>query len=131
MNRDLLYFHDILERIDRIENYAVDGRAAFFEDTMVQDAILQNLIVIAEASKRISEDARNLAQDIPWQQITGIRNRIVHDYSHIDHTEIWRVVQDDLAPLRNAILQMQAIALQQTPPESDAGSEQQAGGVYK
>lgn len=122
MNRDLLYFHDILERIERIESYAVDGRREFFENTMVQDAILQNLIIIAEASKRISEVSRNLTPHIPWQEITGIRNRIVHDYSRIDHAEIWRVVQDDLAPLRDAILYMQRNALQQPPLESDTST---------
>lgn len=65
--RDRLYLTHIVECADRIESYTAEGKEAFLTDTKTQDAVLRNLEVIAEASKRLSDEAKAVHPDIEWR----------------------------------------------------------------
>lgn len=61
-----------------------------------QSAILMQLLLIGELSKRISTETKEKV-DIPWPQIVGMRNRVVHEYHDIDLETIWKIITEDLA----------------------------------
>ena len=100
LNRDRLYVEHVLECIRRIGAYASGGREAFLESTLIQDAVLRNLQILAESAGRISPGAQQLAVEIPWQQVRGFRNFVVHEYLGVDLGFIWEIANDDLPALR-------------------------------
>lgn len=80
MKADSVYLQHIADSITRIRAYTDKGREAFFAEPMIQDAVLRNLEVIGEAVKRISDATRQQAPAIPWKQIAGMRDILIHNY---------------------------------------------------
>ena len=66
---------------------------------MLALAVLKSIEIIGEAASRVSDETRSLLPDLPWGQMVGIRNRLVHGYFDIDHERVWTTVKDDLGPL--------------------------------
>ncbi len=67
----------------RIDEY-VESKELFYDSHLVQDAVIRNLQVMAESSQRLSEEIKNNHPDIPWKNISGFRNILVHDYLGVD-----------------------------------------------
>lgn len=107
MWRDIEALIDILESIKLILSYTENIDFDAFECNIEkQDAIVRRLIVIGEATKRLSSQFREFRDqysEMPWQQIAGMRDVITHQYDEIDLEEIWNVLENDLAPLQNYI----------------------------
>lgn len=95
---------DILEAIGEIERYAVRGREAFLQDELVQVWMIHHLQIIGEAAACLPPDLRNASPEIPWKQVTGLRNVLVHAYFRVDPEEVWAVVNRDIPALRKAIV---------------------------
>ena len=74
------FLEDVHSAIDRIAQYASRGREHFMATTETQDAIVRNLEIIGEASKRISPETRGRAPEIPWTAIARTRDRLAHGY---------------------------------------------------
>jgi uncharacterized protein with HEPN domain len=105
-NREKLY--DILEAIERIEKYAVQGREAFEENELIQTWFVQHLQIIGEASRVLSADIRDENPEVAWSQMIGMRNILTHNYFEIDLDIVWLVVERELPKLKpqiEAILQ--------------------------
>ncbi len=75
------------------------GEAEFRSNPMVQDAVLRQLMVIGEAAGRLTPEFRLQHPELPWTKITGMRNRLIHDYGHVDFGIVWDAVQHDLPVL--------------------------------
>jgi len=75
----------------------------FTQSSMVQDAILRNLQVIGETTKKLSPELRSRYRSVPWREMAGLRDRIVHEYFGIDDEIVWDVVQNDLPRLLEII----------------------------
>jgi len=103
MKDDGLYLVHILECIERIERYTVDGGDAFMKDTKTQDAVMRNLQTLAESTQHLSDDLRQRYPDIEWRNIAAFRNVAVHDYLGIDLKQTWDIVADDLPVLKRQI----------------------------
>ena len=88
---------DIRTALGKIERY-VSGldREAFLSDEKTIDAVVRNLEIIGEAVKQLPADFKQRYSGVPWPQIAGLRNRIVHDYAGIDLELIWQVLQTGL-----------------------------------
>ncbi|MDD5144285.1 DUF86 domain-containing protein [Methanoregula sp.] len=91
---------DILEAIDRIDKGAVKGKDFFYHDEMTQVWVIHHLQIIGEAVKGISPEFRMAHPDIPWSEIIGMRNILVHHYFGIDRDAVWKVVEHDLPVLK-------------------------------
>lgn len=104
-NRDWkLLIEDILESIEKIQKYSQNlSFEDFVLNSMAIDAVVRNIEIIGEASKNISVEIQERFNDIPWQKLKGIRNRIVHEYFKIDTTIIWFIIQNELTPLKNLL----------------------------
>lgn len=98
-----VYLAQILERIDRIREYTVEGKNAFFSDPRTQDAVIRNFEVIGEAAKRIPDDYRKKHPTIPWRELSGFRDVLIHHYEGVSIAEVWQVIEAHLEPLRQAI----------------------------
>jgi len=94
---------DILEAIAAIERYRDRERSAFEQDEMLQVWFLRHLQIIGEAARRLPEEIRHLAPDIPWHKIIGMRNVLVHGYFAIDLDVVWNAVQQDVPLLKTAV----------------------------
>ncbi|MBI2970451.1 MAG: DUF86 domain-containing protein [Gammaproteobacteria bacterium] len=79
------------------------SREAFLSQGMVYDATLRNLELLGEAAGHIPEETRALAPDIPWRQIIGMRNILIHGYLGIDDDIIWDIVTNEIEKLLLAL----------------------------
>ena len=85
---------DIRTSIEKIQRYTAGlDEASFLADEKTTDAVVRNLEIIGEAAKQIPAEFRNQHSAIPWTQIAGLRNRIVHDYAGIDLKLVWNILQ--------------------------------------
>jgi|SRR5271157_3723109 len=98
-----VYMAQILERVDRILNYTQAGRAAFLDDPLIQDAVIRNFEVIGEAAKRVSDEYRDSHPMVPWRGLTSLRDVLIHQYEGVSLDEVWRIVQNELPSIRQAI----------------------------
>jgi len=103
MKDDRLYLTHIQECISRIEQYAADGREAFFADTKTQDAVLRNLQTLSESIQRLSDTLKAKHPEVDWRSIAAFRNVVVHDYLGIDLKRIWDIVAQDVPDLRRRV----------------------------
>lgn len=99
-----LLLEDILCAIARIERY-MEGldRERFLVDEKTIDAVVRNLEIIGEAVRRLPETFTRQHDAIPWSQIAGLRNRIVHDYFGLDLEIIWQVLQASLPDFKRQL----------------------------
>ena len=95
---------DISAAIEKIERY-IDGMVKdnFTTDDKTIDAVVRNLEIIGEAARQMPEAFKETNKDIPWGQIMGLRNRIVHDYFGLDLEMIWYIITSDLPELKERI----------------------------
>jgi uncharacterized protein with HEPN domain len=73
---------------------------------MVQDAVVRNLEIVGEAAKRVSPDLRERAPGIPWREMAGMRDKLVHDYFGVDLDLVWDVVAAELPAARARIVRL-------------------------
>jgi uncharacterized protein with HEPN domain len=102
--KDEQKLQDILDAIQRIENYSVSTYEEFQKDSKTQNAILYNLIIIGEAASRISEQLIENHPDVPWSSMIGTRNIIVHGYDQVKLQIVWEILQRDLTNLKSEII---------------------------
>lgn len=94
---------DRLEAAERIAVYATPGEKAFLADPMRQDAIIRNLEIIGAAANRLSRELRDAHPEVPWADVIGHRNVLIHDYRRLIQGLIWRVVAEELPTLAERV----------------------------
>jgi uncharacterized protein with HEPN domain len=97
---DRIYLAHLRDAIQRIESFASRGRDQFFTDPMVHDAVIRNLEVIGEAVKGLSKELREANPDVPWKQIAGMRDVLIHHYFGVKLETVWQVITDHLPTLK-------------------------------
>ncbi|SCL74941.1 hypothetical protein L21_0828 [Methanoculleus chikugoensis] len=95
---------DVIEAIERIERISSRGRKYFYDDEMAQVWVIHHLQIIGETVRGISSEFRAENPEIPWSDIIGMRNVLVHHYFGIDRDAVWNVVEHDLPELKRQIL---------------------------
>jgi len=98
-----VYLQDILSAIEHISAYTVDGRDAFITDEKTQDAVIRQFSIIGEASAKLTPAFKATHEEIPWKDIVGMRNIIIHDYSETDLPTIWDTVVHGLPSLKTTV----------------------------
>ena len=87
----------------RLEGVAADGRQAFNDDLDRQDATLRRLQTLSESAQRLSAELKERHSTVPWAQIAGMRNRLVHVYLDVDLDVVWNTLEAGLPPLRAVV----------------------------
>jgi uncharacterized protein with HEPN domain len=96
---DRVYLQHIQDALNDTASYCGSDREGFFNDRMRQDATLRKLEVIGQAVKNLSESTKSRQPDIPWKQIAGMRDKVIHDYFGVNLEIVWAVVQKELPRL--------------------------------
>ncbi len=104
MKDDSVYLRHILDAFAQIDRY-MDGisHEEFFSNNLIQDGVIRQLEVMGEATRNLSEDLRNNYPQIPWRQMIGLRNRMIHAYFNIDLQILWEIIETDLPDLKSEI----------------------------
>jgi len=92
--------------LTRIREYTQGDRSRFEGSRLVQDAVVRNLQTLTESSQRLSSEVRGTEPQVPWRELAGFRNVIVHGYLGVDLEAIWLVVEQDLPTLAEAVERM-------------------------
>lgn len=96
--------HDILDATSAAIEFLSDlTKDEFVLDRKSQFAVIRALEIIGEASRRIPRSFRGDHPEIPWAAMSGMRDKLIHDYFGVSLDVVWRTVHDDLHPLRNSI----------------------------
>ena len=102
-NREIL--QKIVRHIDKIQQYC-QGKdyQSFCEDTQLVEACVFNLSQMGELINRLDDAFTEQYAEIPWHQIRGLRNRIIHDYDGVNLKLVWEIIETDLEKLRGQLL---------------------------
>jgi len=104
---DSVYLRHVLDAISRIEEYlqAVDEKA-FHQRYLIQDGVIRQLEIIGEAVKHISGELRAKHVHIPWQDIAGMRDKLIHNYFGIDVDEVWLTALEDIPVFKAQVVEI-------------------------
>ena len=101
---DAAYLLDMLLSARDAAEFAAELTFAQFEQSRLhQNAILKAIEIIGEAATRISEETRQAHPEVPWPEIIGMRNRLVHAYFEVDLKRVWKTAQQDIPRLIDLI----------------------------
>jgi uncharacterized protein with HEPN domain len=90
--------------VEKIEKY-IAGMSFedFTSDLKTQDAVVRNLSIIGEAVNNISDEAKARNPEIPWNEIVGMRNKVIHEYFGVDEEILWKTVREDLPSFKKQL----------------------------
>ena len=101
--RDELYLEHVLRAIALIERFTAGGRAVFFGDEMVQSAVIRQLEIIGEAVRNLSGDLKGRETMVPWRDIAGTRDKLIHGYFSVKLDVVWNVIVRELPSLKHHV----------------------------
>jgi uncharacterized protein with HEPN domain len=101
------YLQDILDAVNDIESF-VDGMTyeEFIKDRKTLNAVVRSIEIIGEASKSIPETLKANCKELPWKQMAGMRDKLIHAYFGVDVETLWKAVKENIPPLKKAIQKM-------------------------
>jgi len=108
MARDeMLYLHHILDAINTVAEYLQDVNEERFNNTrLLQDGVIRQIEIVGEAVRHISNDIRRTYPEIPWQDVAGMRDKLIHDYFGVDLEKVWLTAQEDLPALKQQVVRI-------------------------
>lgn len=104
MDKDKAYIFHMLDEIANIEQFLVGiDLDMLIKDIKTSKAIERSLEIIGEAAKNLSEEFKENNKEIPWRDVAGLRDKIIHHYFDVDYKTIWDIVQNNLPELKRVL----------------------------
>ena len=89
-----LYLKDILGAVEKIEGYTKGvSFEEFCSNEMAQDAVIRNFEIIGEAAKQVPGQIKSLYKDVPWKEMAGMRDKVIHEYFGVDLDIVWKTIK--------------------------------------
>lgn len=89
MRDDQVYLQHVLDAIAKIDSYISGiGENDFFDNSLIQDGVIRQIEIIGEAVKHLSNEVKAVNPDIPWQDIAGMRDKLIHHYFGVNLEEV-------------------------------------------
>ena len=105
MSRDDATLLDIVQACQLATDFKGEiDKKIFLDDLKTQSAILHQLLLLGEATKRLSLEFRSAHPDIPWGKMAGMRDKLIHDYDEVDLDEVWKTVASDIPKLLSVLV---------------------------
>ena len=100
MKDNLAYIDHIQQCICKIKEYTKNfNQSDFSKAELIQDAVIRNIEIIGEATKKISPDFKARYNEVPWKEMAGMRDKLIHDYFGADVEVVWKTIQEDIPML--------------------------------
>ena len=104
---DSVYLRHILDAISRIEEYTRDiTYEDFLTSNLRQDGVIRQIEVIGEAAKKVSPELKGQHPEIPWKDIVGMRDKLIHDYFGVDLDAVWDTARKDIPRLKTQVAEL-------------------------
>ena len=104
MRRDDAYLLDVLLAARKVLAFVAGvSREEFERSDLHQNAVIRPLEIIGDAARQVSQQTRDARPEIPWEQMIGMRNRLIHEYFRVDVRRVWDTIQNDLPRLISLI----------------------------
>lgn len=104
MKDDSVFLNHILDAINQINEYTENMTFEdFLETRLVQDAVIRQLEIIGEATKNLSSKTTENYPQIPWKEIAGMRDKLIHVYFGVDLEEVWNTAKRDIPELNRVV----------------------------
>lgn len=99
-----LYIKDIIDAINNIEKYTCGLSFEDFSHKQITiDAVIRNFEIIGEAAKHVPASLRSREKDIPWKEMAGMRDKIIHEYFGVDLDIVWKTIKEQLPAIKKII----------------------------
>ena len=104
---DLVFIDHIIESIKAIEEFSIDlSKSDLKTNRLKRSAIVREIEIIGEASKNLSEKFKLNFNKIPWKEISGTRDKMIHQYFGVDLDIIWKIIKDNLPELKKEMFKI-------------------------
>lgn len=99
-----LYLKDILAAIESIESFVAGMTYEdFCEDDKTASAVIRKFEIIGEATKNVPDEIRKHHPSLPWKEMAGMRDRLIHFYFGVDHNLVWMTIKERLPQVKSEI----------------------------
>lgn len=99
-----VYIEDIAEAIRKIEKFTENlDYESFVNTPIIIDAVIRNFEVLGEAAVKIPPEIRSKYKQVPWVEMAGMRNKLIHEYSRVNNQILWKTIISDLPLLKIAM----------------------------